>query len=208
MWVPRLPAGLVWDHNAYYGRWLLRRLPARVPAALDVGCGAGRLATALAGRADRVDAVDRSAAMLELARARCPAGVNWLLGDVLADDLQLADGYDLVTAVTCLHHMPLRPALRRLAGLVRPGGLLAVVGMYVPATVGDRLVELLALPANAAMGLALAARGGRRYATGMPIREPTDTLAVIGAAAAEIMPGALIRRRLFWRYTLLWRRPS
>jgi SAM-dependent methyltransferase len=210
MWIPPLPRRLRWDHNAYYGRWLLRLLPGRVATALDVGCGAGWLACALAERADRVDAVDRSAAMIRLARARPATGVRWVHGDVLSDDVPLADGYDLVTAVTCVHHMPLRPALRRLAGLVRPGGRLAVVGMYVPATPGDRLTAVVALPANGAMGLALAARGraGKVYAPGMPVREATDTLPVISAAAAQIMPGALVRRRLFWRYTLLWRRPG
>jgi hypothetical protein len=35
-----------------------------------------------------------------------------------------------------------------------------------------------------------------------------DTLAEIRAAAAERLPGALPRRRLCWRYTLLWRRPA
>lgn len=210
MWVPQLPQRLLWDHNAYYGRWLLRRLPERVPSALDVGCGAGWLATALAERAGRVDAVDRSAEMIRLARAREANGVRWLVGDVLADDLPLAEGYDLVTAVTCLHHMPLEPALHRLAGLVRPGGRLAVVGMYVPATVADRAIEVLALPANGLLGLALAARGraGKPYAPDMPVRVATDPLATIRRAAAGIMPGAQVRRRLFWRYTLLWRRPA
>jgi SAM-dependent methyltransferase len=198
---------LWWDHNAYYGRWLLRHLPARMSSALEVGCGAGWLATALAERAGRVDAVDRSPEMIRLATAR-PADVHWVLGDLF--DVPLAGGYDLVTAVTCLHHMPLEPALRRLAALVRPGGLLAVVGMYVPATVADRALDVLALPANGAMGLALAVRGraGTPGAPGMPMREATDTLATIRRAAAGIMPGALVRRRLFWRYTLLWRRPA
>lgn len=38
--------------------------------------------------------------------------------------------YDAVTASSSLHHMPLLPALARLARLVAPGGILIVVGHY------------------------------------------------------------------------------
>ena len=49
------------DHNVYYHDFLLRHLPARCASALEVGCGTGRFARALAGRADSVLAVDPSA---------------------------------------------------------------------------------------------------------------------------------------------------
>jgi SAM-dependent methyltransferase len=209
--LPRLPRALWWDHNAYYHRWLLGKLPGRLDSALDVGCGAGGLAARLADRAGRVDAVDRSDAMIERAGTLAPGRVNWLLGDLLNDTLPLdPHGYDLVAAVSSLHHLPLRPALHRLAGLVRPGGLLAVIGMYRPVTAADRALDVLALPATAAMGAVLAAvgRAGKPYDVGMPVHDPSDTLAEIRAAAAECVPGAVLRRRLFWRYTLLWRRPA
>ena len=210
MWIPRLPQALLWDHNAYYHRWLARSLPDRVGTVLDVGCGTGGLARLLACRADRVDAVDRSAVMIEQARVAAPANVRWLLGDILDGTLVLqARGYDVVTAVSSLHHMPLRPALRRLASLVAPGGRLLVVGLYRQVTVGDRLIEAAALPANAAMGVALKARGMAGKQDGaMPVRAPGETFGQIGAAAREITPGAVLRRKLFWRYVLSWRAPS
>ncbi len=37
---------------------------------------------------------------------------------------------------------------------------------------------------------------------------PTETLAEIRAAAAAELPGARIRRRLFWRYTLVFDKPA
>ncbi|WP_219418160.1 class I SAM-dependent methyltransferase [Pseudonocardia nigra] len=212
MWKPRLPAALWWDHNAHYHPWLLRRLPARSHRALDVGCGAGALARRLAARADRVDAVDAAPVMIERARAASgpTTAVRWLVGDVLADDLPLQAGaYDVVTAVASLHHMPLRPALSRLADLVRPGGTLAVVGLYRQTTLADRAVEVLALPANAAVGAVHLSRGrGRLADEDMPVQDATTTLADLRAAAADVVPGARLRRRLFWRYTLVWRRPA
>jgi hypothetical protein len=42
----------------------------------------------------------------------------------------------------------------------------------------------------------------------MPVCGAQETLADIRAAARELTPGARIRRRVYWRYTLLWCRPG
>jgi len=209
--VPRLPEPLWWDHNAYYHPWLLQQLPERSERALDVGCGAGRLTGRLAARAQRVDALDRSSVMLDRARRRYPTAdnVTWVEGDLLDPEVPLTTGgYDAVVAVSSLHHMALQPALDRLADLLRPGGVLAVVGHYRRSTVGDLALEAVSLPANAAVGMALALRGtaGRPDDDGMPVLAPTTTLADLRAAVRERLPGATLRRGLFWRYLLTWRR--
>ena len=46
----RLNARHPWSHNDHFHRWILRNLPARRRAALDVGCGRGELVAALAPR--------------------------------------------------------------------------------------------------------------------------------------------------------------
>lgn len=210
---PALPRAWSWDHNAHYHRWLLRQVPDRFARALDVGCGTGELLRRLTDRADRVDGVDVSADMIRRARAGVPAGagVRCLVGDVLDPGVALEPaGYDVVTAVASLHHMPLRPALSRLAELVAPGGTLVVIGLHQPASAIDRAVDVLALPANAAVGAFLAARGraGKPHDEGMPVQQPTATLADLRAAAAELVPGARLRRHLFWRCSLTWTRPA
>jgi SAM-dependent methyltransferase len=59
---------------------------------LDVGCGTGRLAAALAEREScKVWGVDRSPEMLEVARARMPDGVGLKQG--LAEELPFKDGW-------------------------------------------------------------------------------------------------------------------
>jgi ubiquinone/menaquinone biosynthesis C-methylase UbiE len=57
-----------WDHNAPYHRYLLRHIPLRCEAALDIGCGTGSFSRLLAERADRVVALDLSPRMIEVAR--------------------------------------------------------------------------------------------------------------------------------------------
>ncbi|MER7014038.1 class I SAM-dependent methyltransferase [Saccharopolyspora sp. NPDC000359] len=208
----QLPQALLWDHNSHYHPWLLRQVPQRSARALDVGCGTGAFARQLAARVEHVDAVDVSAEMVEAAKgASNPPNIRWARADLLDPELALdPEGYDVVTAISSLHHMPLRPALTKLAELVRPGGTLAVVGHYRKETAVDFALDAVTLPANAAVGVCKAARGraGKPHDDGMPVKDPVDTLVDIRAAAAELLPGAAVRRRLFWRVTLHWRKPK
>ncbi|WP_112263555.1 class I SAM-dependent methyltransferase [Lentzea terrae] len=200
----QLPEKLRWNHNEWYRRWLLRQLPSRVESALDVGCGLGDLARSI--NADQVTAIDASARMIERASATSQR-IEWIHGDVLTHDL---GRYDVVTAEASLHHLPLREGLTRLAGLTKPGGLLIVVGLYMTATKSDRAMELVTLPANAVVGIAKAINGtgGKPHDTEMPVVMTAPTLPEIRAAAPEIVPGARIRRHVFWRYSLVWRAPE
>lgn len=210
--MPELPARLWWSHNTYYHRWLLKRLPPRLDRVLDVGCGAGRLACTLASRALQVDGIDASPEMIAAAQQRgLPSRrVRWIVGDVLDPAVPLIEGvYDAVTSVSSLHHLPLEEGLDRLSALVRPGGVLAVVGHYRPATIADRWLGHTALAANAAVGavLALVGRAGKPDDDGMPVQPPTATLAEIRRATGGL-EGATVTRGLFWRYLLTWHRPT
>ncbi|SFR23925.1 Methyltransferase domain-containing protein [Lentzea waywayandensis] len=200
----QLPEKLRWNHNEWYRRWLLRQLPSRAGSALDVGCGLGDLARSL--RADDVTAIDASARMIERARAGSDR-VNWIHGDVLTHDL---GRYDVVTAEASLHHLPLREGLSRLAALTKPGGTLVVIGLYLTSTRSDHAMEFVTLPANAVVGLvkAINGTGGKPHDTEMPMVMTAPTLPEIRAAAAEIVPGARVRRHLFWRYSMVWHAPE
>ena len=206
---PPLPSAMTWEANTFYHPWVLRQVPATAERALDVGCGTGLLARTLAARVAHVDAVDADPRMIEAAReASTGMPVPWLLGDVL--ELPLDGGYDVVTAVSSLHHLPLVAGLQRLASLVRPGGTVVVIGHYRQTAPVDLALEPLRLLAYGTIGAGRAAlgRGGKPHEVGMPVREPSTTLTEVSAAARTVMPGAAVRRRLFRRYSLLWHRPG
>ena len=212
MWIPQLPKALWWDHNQHYHRWLLRQLPQVLKHVLDVGCGSGQLACGLSVRADSVDALDSSSSMIGLARHRCPdaRNITWVTGDLLDPAVPVRpEGYDTITAVASLHHMPLVPVLDRLAELLRPGGKLVVVGLYRATRRSDLALELVRVPANAVVGFALALWGRSHTPDddSMPVRPPVETLQEIRIAVGLRLPEAHLRRGLFWRYLLTWQRP-
>jgi len=207
---------LSWDHNAYYERMLMRQLPWRCRRVLDVGCGAGSLAAALASRADHVDALDRSPAMIEQARLVAPANVSCRLADVLLETLPAAH-YDAIVSNTALHHMPLDEVLPRLARALRPGGVLAVVALprtdlprELPAEACAAIGELLF---GTAFAILRATAGGRWCAIEpshaiMPMLDGSLTTRQVRRQASALLPGAQVRRLVFWRYSLQWRKPA
>jgi SAM-dependent methyltransferase len=207
---------LGWDHNAYYQRSLLDRLPQRCGRILDVGCGAGAFAARLADRSEHVDAVDKSATMIEAARRRTPANVTCIHADVLQLSLPAAH-YDAIVSITALHHVPLGDALRHLAPALRPGGVLAAVVLPRSDLPREIPTEMVAAVANRVFGAAFAAlrmtgRGGwyrfKPTDEAMPkVLDPPLTTRQARDVAATLLPGAHVRRLLFWRYLLLWRRP-
>jgi ubiquinone/menaquinone biosynthesis C-methylase UbiE len=180
---------------------MLRQLPRTVDKALDVGCGAGDLARRLAERSGSVLAVDRDPTMIAHARTGAPDNVRFVQSDVL--DLP-DDRYQAIICVAALHHLPLAPALTRFRQWLAPGGTLVVIGLYVPATVVDRLWEAAAVTSNLLVSWAHG-HDTPTVAMTAPVRQPTTTLAQLRAQVEPILSGAQIRRRLFWRYSLIWR---
>ncbi|SDE90117.1 Methyltransferase domain-containing protein [Blastococcus fimeti] len=205
-----------WDHNSWYHRLLLRAVPADADRVLDVGCGAGALARRLAATVPQVDGVDRSPEMVAEARRLSPPNCSFDLGDALA--LDVAPGsYDAVVSSAVLHHLPLAEALPRMAGWLRPGGVLAAVALPRADLRRELPVDVAAAAAHHALGLAFAAA---RPITGaglfrhedshdvMPVADGTLTTRQTRAAAAAVLPGVRVRRLLFFRYLLVWEKPA
>ncbi|GAB3112385.1 class I SAM-dependent methyltransferase [Streptomyces calidiresistens] len=221
------------DHNDRYHRLLLRQVPVGCRTALDVGCGTGRFARRLAERGIVVDAVDRSATVIRAARARGEhPGLRFHHRDLVAAGPP-GEGYDFISCLASLHHMPFA-TLGMLRDALAPRGVLAVLGCHRDASVGDWMWSLAAVPVNAGARLALAGRAvlpsqrggaldqagrtrrtrrtGRRgtaaETVSAPVVEPRMTLEEIRREAADPLPGFTLRRLLLWRHLLLYRAPT
>ena len=107
----------------------LRRLLAPLTGnerALDVGCGTGAFAYALAPLVGEVVGVDSSEEYVASARAHAPEGCRFVLGNAESLDFPYGD-FDLVGCLRVLHHVR-RPELvvSELARVTRPGGRIVI----------------------------------------------------------------------------------
>src|SRR6516164_8773730 len=150
------------------------------------------------------------------AKQRAPANVTCIHADVLNLSLP-AEHYDAIVSITALHHVPLGDALRHLAPALRPGGVLAAVVLPRSDLPRDTPTEIVGAAANRAFGglfAALRAIGcGGWYGldpthAAMPkVVDPPLTTRQAREVAAATLPCCRVRRLLFWRYLLVWRRP-
>jgi ubiquinone/menaquinone biosynthesis C-methylase UbiE len=192
-----------WNHNIEYHRLVLDAVPAGARTALDVGTGDGLLARDLHQIVPDVTAIDVDADVLSRARAEDP-DVHWVLGDALTHPFE-PEGFDVVASIAVLHHFPdPEAALRRLAGLTAPGGLLAVVGLARSTTPLDFGYDF----AGTAQHQYLSRRRGFWDHTAPTVWPPPHSYREIRSTAARVLPGVQWRRLPLWRYALLWHKPS
>jgi ubiquinone/menaquinone biosynthesis C-methylase UbiE len=193
-----------WNHNTHHHRALLRLLPPRPKAVVDVGCGDGSFAALLGQRCDTVLALDVDPAQVEAARRRCAAQSNVRVqeGDFLAVGLP-SGRFDVVTALASFHHLPFEAAAREAVRVLKPGGRLIVLGVWTDrSTASDMVLNLM----STAMNLVLRRLRGPDVMAA-PATMPTTTFRQVKQSARHHLPGARIKRRALWRYTLTWTRP-
>ncbi|MEV0618430.1 class I SAM-dependent methyltransferase [Nonomuraea sp. NPDC050404] len=200
-----------WSHNDHYGPWVANQVAASgARHVLDVGCGTGNLVALLRPHAATVTGLepDPETARIAAGRFAGDPGAGVIQADFAGRDQERR--WDAITLVAVLHHLPLVPTLRELRAGLAPGGRLVIVGCFREDGPAKLLTDLPALLANPVMGMIKHPARAETMPVHMtaPTAEPRETLAEIRAAAARELPGARIRRRLFWRYTLVYDAPA
>jgi SAM-dependent methyltransferase len=197
-----------WSHNAHFHRWIMRQLPRRFGRALDVGCGSGDLARLLATRATEVHGIDSDERIIGEARESTRPGLPVVY--TVADGRSYDQGapYDVITCVAVLHHLPLAGALAHFRDQLAPGGTLLVVGCAEEDTRAQQVLGLASVPLNLVFGWAKnrGRKAPRPVAMTAVTRPPDVPYTELVREVARILPGARLRRRLFWRYTLVWKK--
>lgn len=125
-----------------------------------------------------------------------------MLGDFLSHPFE-PGSFDVVTSVAALHHMDASAALQLMRDLLRPGGVLAVLGLARADLPADIPVLLAGVVATRFHHLTKTV-----WSSPSPtVWPPPDTYSGMRCLAERVLPGVRYRRHLLWRYTLTWTKP-
>ena len=126
-WDPHGKMGQLHAINGLRLRFITDRLTGTAPRVVDVGCGGGILAEALAKHGARVTGIDLSTLSLKVARQHAERGalaIDYREIDVETLAREEAGTFDAVTCMEMLEHVP-EPArvIAACARLLKPGGV-------------------------------------------------------------------------------------
>jgi ubiquinone/menaquinone biosynthesis C-methylase UbiE len=201
-----------WNHNAHYHGYLLSRIPGQCRNVLEIGCGTGEFSRMLAGRAEKVLAIDLSAEMIRLARERSKnyPNIEFVAGEAM--NYRLPDNrFDCIATLTTMHHLPVERILRKIKKALKPGGVFVCLDLYQRSNPGDLFFDVVAYPAGLLLRLI---KTGKPKPSGEMLEAyaehgKTDTyltLPQIKRICARLLPGAQVKRHLFWRYSIVWKK--
>lgn len=202
-----------WGHNEQYHGYLLGKLPRGMEAALDVGCGRGGFSRLLARDCPMALGIDVSPGMVREAAKRAEGGNPRFLQASAEDHLSgVTEAYDAIACIAVLHHMDAETFFRDAKRALKPGGVLAVLDLYRPASPIEHFLSALAVPANLLYGLVKRGRLGATKEEKQAWREHSksdsyETTRAIGDMAARILGPIELKRHLFWRYSLIYVKP-
>ncbi len=191
-----------------YQSIIVDHIPPGCERALDVGCGLGQLTRRLRLYVPDVFGIDNDQQSVEHARHHPDASdITYLHGDFLDWDFP-SETFDLITSVASLHHMNATAALERMRDLLRPAGMMAIVGVARGSSAID-----VALTVPAAIGARLHSAIARVHTAPKPDSysaplcwPPPASYSEMRQLARRLLPGVRYRRHLYWRYSLIWRK--
>ena len=206
-----------WTGNNHYHKYLLRHLPVHCENALEIGCGTGAFSRALAGRANRVLAIDLSSEMIRVARSRSAQSpqIEFEIADVTTREFP-TEAFDCIATIATLHHVATRPVLLKLRNALKPGGVLMALDLYEPERnilrpqgAADAFLNVTALGVSVTLRLIHNGRlrPPREVRKAWEEHGKTDHYLTMDEARSlyrSIFPGVVIRQHLLWRYSAVW----
>jgi SAM-dependent methyltransferase len=202
-----------WSPCDFYHPFLLKHIPPACQDALEIGCGTGRFARQLALRSARVLALDLSPESVRLARARSQAlrNLDFEVSDILERELP-ADRFDCIVSVATLHHLPLDQILEKLKPALRPRGVLLVLDFWAAKTCSDKIAYNVSRLARVLLRLLNEGRlrksARERQAWAEHGRDHSYlSTSEVRRICGQVTPGAVVRRHLLQRYSIVWEKP-
>jgi ubiquinone/menaquinone biosynthesis C-methylase UbiE len=201
------------DNPTDYEEYLAKQIPEQCGNVLEIGCGTGRFSRMLARRAEKVLAIDLSPQMICLTQKHSTLhkNIEFVVADAMTYELP-DDHFDCIATVTTMHHLPTKPILAKIKKALKPGGVFVCLDLYQRSTLTDLMFDSIAYAANIFLSLIKTGpRASREFREAYAEHGKTDTYLTLGQIKeifADVLPGAVVKRHLFWRYSVVWKKRS
>jgi SAM-dependent methyltransferase len=139
------------------------------------------------------------------------SNIDYLVANALTWDY-LPDQFDCIVSIAAFHHLPIGEILRLLKKSLRPGGILVVLDLFKGEGIKELLIGVIATPTHLILRLIKIGR----------LREPVEVrkawaehrkidhylpLSEVRSVCKLELPGAIVKRHLLWRYSIVWKKP-
>lgn len=189
-----------WNHNTAYYKWIKRKT-ADCRSILDVGCGDGSLIAYLDDGIKDLTGIDVDSSCISRANSTNKS-LNTQFICCSFDDYETQQFYDAIIFVASIHHMDMTAALERAKALLSPNGLLIIVGLATPSTAKDYVIEgLRILPCKIVSELKHMRSSEDQH---IPVSYRLPAFNEVRDISSKILPQAVIKYGLFYRYLLQW----
>lgn len=204
-----------WDHNQQYQGYMLRQIRQVKPElGLEIGCGTGEFCRKLAQKCSRVIGIDVAPAMIAEAQKRNAAdNIEYQESDVNNFLAGKKNTFDVITSIAAFHHMDMEETLLQCKMALKAGGVLVIQDLYHENTLTFKLLSLFGTIVNPLFMLIKNRRlwvtkEERQVWTAHSQDDHYNTFAQIRALANKALGKIEIKRHIFWRYTLTYRKPN
>ncbi len=190
----------LWNHNAAYYKQI-KKWTAPCKTILDVGCGDGWLISYLDDGSKEFTGIDIEPSCIDRAKqSHQSAHARFACCNFLSDEI--TGVYDAVIFVASIHHMDMAAALEKARALLSTHGRMIIVGLAKPSSMIDYGIEVMrVLPCKILTKLKHAQSSEE---LDLPVSYTLPTLREIRELSARLLPHAVMRYGLYYRYLLRW----
>ncbi|WP_363316685.1 class I SAM-dependent methyltransferase [uncultured Dysosmobacter sp.] len=199
-WLIRHPA--YWNHNVAYYDWIKNSTMA-CKDILDVGCGDGSLVRYLDDGKRTLVGIDGDEACIK--RALNESGSNnaqFIYNRFEAYNFEKK--FDAVVFVASIHHMDMTVALNKAKSILKPDGMILIVGLAKPSNFFDWVVEAFrVIPCTIVSKIRhMQSSEDNHISVSYHFQEMNE----IRTTADILLPSSKIKYGLFYRYLLWWKK--
>jgi len=191
-----------WNHNtAYYDR--VKNSTATCRAILDVGCGDGSLVRYLDDGERMLVGIDADEACIKRAlKGPVSNKAQFICGRF--ETFNFRETFDAIIFIASIHHMDMTAALNKAKSILKPDGMILIVGLAKPSSFLDWAVEAFRVIPCAIVSKIRRMQSSEDNYISVSYHFPK--MEEIRSVSNRLLPTSRIKYGLFYRYLLWWKK--